>query len=277
MNKEIWVPGLILSLVAVYITYITIDPSQFDWLIAFITFIFPFFSLFFIEGIATFTSNVVTGLTQSPLLSVLFGIGVLAEALILINERNRISKADLKAIGFFVLVIGLGVSWMPLLDIATPAAESMFNDNPNFFIIGFLVFGTVLFFPIYFRDKILTVVNESLVLLWTLLLWYIYLELATFELAIAAPLSIASAAVLYVNFTKGKINKLAGILMYLWYLVCVVAVSTLIFLSSNNFDSGLTSYLAFALGMMTDFFAVHVVQILHFYPYFNRERAEHLK
>ncbi|OGZ43675.1 MAG: hypothetical protein A2756_05335 [Candidatus Ryanbacteria bacterium RIFCSPHIGHO2_01_FULL_48_27] len=276
-NKEIWVPGLILSFVAVYATYIVMDHDNVEWFVALLSFAYPFFSLFFFEGLTSFISNITNELIKSDLLSVFFGIGVLAEAAILIHERNKLTWTDVKLIGTFVLILGLGVSWMPLLQFGIPAAQEVFDGNPFFYVIGWVLFGGVFLLPVYFRERILTGVNESLVLLWTLLLWYTYLELAPFELAVAAPLAIASAGVLFVNFAKGKISKLASILMYLWYLICVVAVSTLIFLASNHFENGLTPYLALALGMMTAFFAVHIMQILHFHPYFNHEQGEEFK
>lgn len=278
MGKETWIPGLILSLIAVYITYVVMDHSKIEWYVAMLSFVYPLVSVFLFGDLTAFLSNITAELSGSHLLSLLFGAGVLAEALILIHERNKLTLADIKTIGTFTLIVGLGVSWMPLLQFGTSEMQYIFDGNPYFYMIGWLLYGSVFFLPIYFREKILTGVNESLVLMWTLLLWYVYFELVPLSVAITVPLIIASAGVLYINFTRGKVNKLTSVLMYMWYLLCIVAVSSLIFVfSSNNFENGLTPYLAISLGMMTTFFAVHIMQILHFHPYFNLDRGEEFK
>ena len=271
VNKEIWVPGVLLSSVAMYATYLLMDTSRIDWYVSFLAFVYPFFALFFIDSLGAFVNQISTELASSSLHAFLFGAGVIVEAFILINERHKITKKDIETIALFIIAFVAGVSLAGWLGSEGSAIQEAFDSSPVFTVVGMLVLGSVVFYPIYFREKILTAVDESVTLLWTLLLWYVYIELVSLHNAITISLIVVSLAVLYVNYTKGKIDKLASILMYLWYLICVATVSALVFFAGNDFSEGLTPLLSFVLGVLTLFFATHVMQILHFHPYFNME------
>lgn len=159
-------------------------------------------------------------MSPRAVLVVWFGIGVALATLYLL--RRDLRSWQLPACAFMAFAFAV---WEHLKHRSDPFQQAGWA-------FGFFAFMVA----VLFRDVILPVVSERLVLALSLIFWYGLITLYPGDGAptlVVALCSLPTAASLYVAFARPHLGFWSKLLLYSWYLVMVVALGALTFPFGN--------------------------------------------
>lgn len=143
----------------------------------------------------------------------IFGLGVLTQTLNMIGITSDTRKKGIN------LLWVTGLSFISLFFIRQDAAP----DIRSLFITYFLLFGFILAFA--FKKEILPKISEKVILVFTLIFWYSWINAMGFSqiisMTIFIPALFPTALVFFVAFTSYRIPFVLKITLYAWFLIIV--------------------------------------------------------
>ncbi len=148
-------------------------------------------------------------MSDSLLLSLLFFLGVLLQAFLLIYGKK---------VNYLQILIAFVLSLIAFLP---GKRETVYNLYLHILVVaGFFSF----FFAAMFQKQILPRINEQTVLIFTVVLWYVFIVYLFLPVCIPL-LLIPTFATLYISFSNAELGYKSRIFFYSWFLVIVVALA----------------------------------------------------
>lgn len=197
-------------------------------------------------------------------LIILFGFGIIAESFLLI--RSNFEKSDIYRLSV-VFMMAAFITLVGIMD-ESRIADDIFSSSFLFYVSFSLIFAWL------FHKKVLPRVNENMLLVWTMVFWYLYLTKFGDSWSLSSFFMVPTSVVLFAVFRKKPIRNIAGkVALYVWLLFILVFFGITQFrfsFLSFFFDEPATQNIsltnAFLTGMVFLYLVVHSAYILNLVP-----------
>jgi hypothetical protein len=186
-----------------------------------------------------------------------FGLGIAAEAFILLKDRTRYSNTTTVV---FWIIFGAGL--LTLL-----YTRGGFGLNPGELFAIFYVLLVLGFFLIYYKTIILPL-NEIVLAIWNLFFWYLYFKNHQISLDLLTDILIFLTALSFILiFLKNNLGVLWRMFLYAWFLIITISVTLMISKSGISMpflhETSNKDYLdTFFAGMLFFYISIYAVYIL---------------
>lgn len=189
--------------------------------------------------------------------------GILVECYFLIRHKVKLKE-------FLTFLLGMFIVFLIFLLVGIAGDFNLIiHELSNLFIVlsDFLILYIFIFLIVFyatFKKIILFTVNEAVLLVFTIIFWYIILTKYSLSPVFLALFILPTIAVLFISFSKVSLNKIWKLFFYVWFLLIDTFFVVYFIFSSHMF-----SFKDYGNSIFYEGFNLFIISMIFTYLIFN--------